>query len=89
MVRGRCKCDRVSSTTFFKISICLNFSHTSEEILPSSPICSDLRKIPGLTSHEKEEVKKINEKVHDRRLVEAVLARRGKCDHVIYDYEIS
>ena len=37
----------------------------------------DLRKIPGLISHEKEEVQKINEKVHDRRLVEAVIARRG------------
>merc|ERR1711935_1048437 len=37
----------------------------------------DLRKIPGLTSHEKEEVEKINEKVHDRRLVEAVIARGG------------
>ncbi len=37
----------------------------------------DLRKIPGLISHEKEEVEKINEKVHDRRLVEAVIARRG------------
>mmetsp|Transcript_1401 Transcript_1401/g.3478 ORF Transcript_1401/g.3478 Transcript_1401/m.3478 type:complete len:488 (-) Transcript_1401:1642-3105(-) len=37
----------------------------------------DLRKIPGLISHEKEEVEKMNEKVHDRRLVEAVIARRG------------
>jgi len=37
----------------------------------------DLRKIPGLISHEKEEVEKIDEKVHDRRLVEAVIARRG------------
>jgi uncharacterized protein with PhoU and TrkA domain len=37
----------------------------------------DLRKIPGLISHEKEEVEKINEKIHDRRLVEAVIARRG------------
>ena len=37
----------------------------------------DLRKIPGLNSYESDEVKKINEKVHDRRLVEAVVARRG------------
>ena len=37
----------------------------------------DLRKIPGLMSYENEEVEKINEKVHDRRLVEAVIARRG------------
>ncbi|KAL3922634.1 MAG: hypothetical protein SGILL_002104 [Bacillariaceae sp.] len=37
----------------------------------------DLRKIPGLVSFENEEVEKINEKVHDRRLVEAVIARRG------------
>jgi uncharacterized protein with PhoU and TrkA domain len=36
-----------------------------------------LRKIPGLLSYENEEVEKINEKVHDRRLVEAVIARRG------------
>jgi K+/H+ antiporter YhaU regulatory subunit KhtT len=37
----------------------------------------DLRKVPGLVSFESEEVEKINEKVHDRRLVEAVIARRG------------
>jgi uncharacterized protein with PhoU and TrkA domain len=37
----------------------------------------DLRKIPGLISYESEEVQKINEKVQDRRLVEAVVARRG------------
>lgn len=37
----------------------------------------DLRKIPGLVSFENEEVEKINEAVHDRRLVEAVIARRG------------
>jgi di/tricarboxylate transporter len=37
----------------------------------------DLRKVPGLISYESEEVEKINEKVHDRRLVEAVIARRG------------
>jgi uncharacterized protein with PhoU and TrkA domain len=37
----------------------------------------DLRKIPGLVSFEIEEVKKVNEKFHDRRLVEAVIARRG------------
>jgi di/tricarboxylate transporter len=37
----------------------------------------DLRKIPGLISYESDEVKKINEKAFDRRLVEAVVARRG------------
>ena len=37
----------------------------------------DLRKVPGLISYESEEVEKINETVHDRRLVEAVIARRG------------
>jgi uncharacterized protein with PhoU and TrkA domain len=37
----------------------------------------DLRKIPGLVSFENEEVQKMKEKVHDRRLVEAVIARRG------------
>jgi uncharacterized protein with PhoU and TrkA domain len=38
----------------------------------------DLRKIPGMTSYVNEEVKKINEKVYDRRLVQAVIARRAK-----------
>jgi len=38
----------------------------------------DLRKIPGLKSYVNEEVKKINEKVHDRLLVQAVIARRSK-----------
>jgi len=37
----------------------------------------DLRKIPGLTSYVDEEVKKIKEKVHDRRLVQAVISRKG------------
>ncbi|KAG7341457.1 TrkA-C domain containing protein [Nitzschia inconspicua] len=36
----------------------------------------DLRKIPGLNAYVKE-VGKINDKVFDRRLVEAVIARRG------------
>lgn len=43
----------------------------------SASAVGDLRKIPGLVSYESEEVEKINEKVHDRRLVEAVIARRG------------
>lgn len=38
----------------------------------------DLRKIPGMKSYVNEEVKKINEKVHDRRLVQAVISRRSK-----------
>jgi len=38
----------------------------------------DLRKIPGMKSYVNEEVKKINEKVYDRRLVQAVIARRAK-----------
>jgi di/tricarboxylate transporter len=37
----------------------------------------NLRKIPGLVSYEHDEVKKLNEKVHDRRLVQAVVARMG------------
>jgi uncharacterized protein with PhoU and TrkA domain len=37
----------------------------------------DLRKIPGLVSHLEDDVKQILEHVHDRRLVEAVIARRG------------
>jgi uncharacterized protein with PhoU and TrkA domain len=43
----------------------------------SASSVGDLRKVPGLISFESEEVEKINEKVHDRRLVEAVVARRG------------
>jgi di/tricarboxylate transporter len=43
---------------------------------PASAV-GDLRKIPGLISYEADEVKKINTKVHDRRLVQAVVARNG------------
>ena len=43
----------------------------------SASALGDLRKIPGLKSVENEEVEKINEKVHDRRLVQAVIARKG------------
>ena len=43
----------------------------------SAAAVGDLRKIPGLKSFVNEEVKKINEKVHDRRLVQAVIARKG------------
>lgn len=38
---------------------------------------ADLRKIPGLVSLEDEELKQIEEKIHDRRLVQAVVARKG------------
>mmetsp|Transcript_14471 Transcript_14471/g.20628 ORF Transcript_14471/g.20628 Transcript_14471/m.20628 type:complete len:715 (-) Transcript_14471:17-2161(-) len=44
----------------------------------SATAIGDLRKIPGLKSYVNDEVKKINEKVHDRRLVQAVIARRSK-----------
>ena len=37
----------------------------------------DLRKVPGLISHYRDQIKKTNEGEHDRRLVEAVVARRG------------
>ena len=37
----------------------------------------DLRKIPGLDLYDTEELTKMNEKVHFRRLVEAVVARNG------------
>lgn len=43
----------------------------------SASSLGDLRKIPGLVSYESEEVEKMNENIHDRRLVEAVVARRG------------
>lgn len=38
----------------------------------------DLRKIPGMVTFVNAEVKKINEKIHDRRLVQAVISRRSK-----------
>ena len=38
---------------------------------------ADLRKIPGLVSLEDEQLKQINEKVHDRRLVQGRAYRRG------------
>jgi hypothetical protein len=37
----------------------------------------DLRKVPGLTFVEEEEILKTNEKAHNRRLVQAVVARTG------------
>jgi uncharacterized protein with PhoU and TrkA domain len=37
----------------------------------------DLRKVPGLISYVSEEVQKMNEKVYNRRLVQAVVARKG------------
>lgn len=43
----------------------------------SASAVGDLRKIPGLISYQNDEVQKINEKVHDRRLVQAVIARKG------------
>ena len=43
---------------------------------PASKI-GDLRKIPGLTLYENNEVKKINAEIQDRRLVQAVVARKG------------
>jgi uncharacterized protein with PhoU and TrkA domain len=47
------------------------FSGTAQSI-------GELRKIPGMKSYVNAEVKKINEKVYDRRLVQAVVARRAK-----------
>jgi len=43
----------------------------------AASVVGDLRKIPGLVSYEDEEVKKMNEHVHDRRLVQAVISRNG------------
>lgn len=43
----------------------------------SASAVGDLRKIPGLKSYQSEEVEKIEDKVHDRRLVQAVVARKG------------
>jgi di/tricarboxylate transporter len=43
----------------------------------SASAVGDLRKIPGLVSYQNDEVKKIIDKVHDRRLVQAVIARKG------------
>lgn len=43
----------------------------------SAQAVGDLRKIPGLRSFDSDQVEKINEKVFDRRLVQAVVARKG------------
>jgi len=43
----------------------------------SASAVGDLRKIPGLRAYESEEVGKLKENVHDRRLVQAVIARKG------------
>lgn len=43
----------------------------------SASAIGDLRKIPGLQSFVDDEVQKINEAVHNRRLVQAVVARKG------------
>jgi len=43
----------------------------------SASAVGDLRKIPGLVSFDNDQVEKINEKIHDRRLVQAVVARKG------------
>lgn len=37
----------------------------------------DLRKIPGLSLYENDEVKKVNSEIQDRRLVQAVVARQS------------
>mmetsp|Transcript_13946 Transcript_13946/g.31658 ORF Transcript_13946/g.31658 Transcript_13946/m.31658 type:complete len:1331 (-) Transcript_13946:148-4140(-) len=43
----------------------------------SASAVGDLRKIPGLIQYQSGEVEKINDRVHDRRLVQAVIARNG------------
>mmetsp|Transcript_10992 Transcript_10992/g.24601 ORF Transcript_10992/g.24601 Transcript_10992/m.24601 type:complete len:1321 (-) Transcript_10992:427-4389(-) len=43
----------------------------------SANAVGDLRKIPGMRSKESDEVNKIADKVHERRLVQAVIARKG------------
>jgi di/tricarboxylate transporter len=43
----------------------------------SASAVGDLRKVPGLVSYQAGEVEKMNEKVHDRRLVQAVVSRQG------------
>ena len=66
-------------------------SHPFEAVDPAEPLregdvlwfsgpasaVGDLRKIPGLVSYQNEEVKKITGRIHERRLVQAVVARRG------------
>ena len=42
-----------------------------------APSVGDLRKIPGLESPEQDEIMQMNENVHDRVLIQAVVARSG------------
>jgi len=44
----------------------------------SAAAVGELRKVPGLDSHEKEELDKLNEKMSNRRLVQAVVGRGGE-----------
>ena len=43
----------------------------------SASAVGDLRKIPGLRAFDSDQVDKVDEKIYDRRLVQAVIARKG------------
>eukprot|EP00977_Amphora_coffeiformis_P021935 scaffold10085_cov168-Amphora_coffeaeformis.AAC.6 len=68
-----------TQTTSFEVLLTNTPLHVGDVLWFSGTASSvgDLRKIPGLISCEIEEVNKLNEKVYNRRLVEAVVARKG------------
>ncbi|GAX22224.1 hypothetical protein FisN_19Lh292 [Fistulifera solaris] len=72
--------DRNSVQNFSMVAITKDDPLQEGDILwfsGSAASVGDLRKIPGLRSYESKEVGKIEDKIFDRRLVQAVVARNG------------
>ena len=81
----------ISSPTASVVSQLQNEGHACTTIDPDEPLqdgdilwfagdassVGDLRKVPGLESPEKSEIKQMNDNVHDRLLVQAVVAKSG------------
>jgi uncharacterized protein with PhoU and TrkA domain len=81
----------ISSPTASTVNQLQNEGHAYTTIDPDKPLqdgdilwfagdassVGDLRKVPGLESPEKGEIKQMNDNVHDRLLVQAVVAKSG------------
>ena len=81
----------ISSPTASVVNQLQNEDHACTTIDPDEPLqdgdilwfagdassVGDLRKVPGLESPEKGEIKQMNDNVHDRLLVQAVVAKSG------------